>query len=304
MKCKEEFLECVEFKVGMGNKLRFWEDKWLLDYPLKTEFSGLYRLSIQKDCYIQEVLNRVNENVVWCLNFVRNLNDWEIADFMRLMGLLQVHNLNFQISDRIRWTLDGSGLFSVKSFASWLVKGRAERDFNHFPEKIWKNSAPKKAQIVCWLACLEKLNTMDMIQRRMPLSYWNPQWCVMCKKGGESVNHIFLHCPTANFLWSKLFNLAGVVGPLPFSCNSFFEHFWFSFGGKVKGKVLWEVARIALFWVLWDERNRRIFQDKSKNSDELWDRVVYLASLWASISKEFIGTSYFFIRNNWGAVIA
>ncbi|RVX13545.1 Transposon TX1 uncharacterized 149 kDa protein [Vitis vinifera] len=56
-----------------------------------------------------------------------------------------------------------------------------------------------------------------------------------------------------------------------------------------QGIVLWQAASIALIWVVWWERNARIFEDKARNSVVLWDSIVFLASLWAFCSKAFKG---------------
>ena len=48
-----------------------------------------------------------------------------------------------------------------------------------------------------------------------------------------------------------------------------------------RGIVLWQAVYIALIWVVWWERNARIFEDKARNSENLWDSIHFLASLWA-----------------------
>ena len=62
------------------------------------------------------------------------------------------------------------------------------------------------------------------------------------------------------------------------------------FGSSKRGIVLWEVMSIALMWVVWWERNARIFEDKERNSEYLWDSIFFLASLWAFCFKVFKGT--------------
>ena len=54
----------------------------------------------------------------------------------------------------------------------------------------------------------------------------------------------------------------------------------------------------------WEEINVRIFEEKSAdNAEELWDRYHFLASLWASVSKEFQDSSFFFIHQNCDGVL-
>jgi hypothetical protein len=36
-------------------------------------------------------------------------------------------------------------------------------------------------------------------------------WCSMCKRSGESVDHLLLHCDVACALWSVLFSLFDVT---------------------------------------------------------------------------------------------
>nr|CAN76341.1 hypothetical protein VITISV_026820 [Vitis vinifera] len=74
------------------------------------------------------------------------------------------------------------------------------------------------------------------------------------------------------------------------------------FGSSKRGIVLWQAASIALIRVVWWERNARIFEDKARNSEYLWDSIVFLASLWAFCSKVFKGTSLNVLQLDWLAV--
>ena len=40
-------------------------------------------------------------------------------------------------------------------------------------------------------------------------------------------------------------------------------------GNTSRGKVLWKLACLALMWVVWRERNARIFEDKARSSEGL-----------------------------------
>ena len=91
-------------------------------------------------------------------------------------------------------------------------------------------------------------------------------------------------------LWRRLFQLAKMDWVPP---RSIFDMLSINYNGSglsKRGIVLWQVASIALIWVVWRERNARIFEDKAKNSEYLWDSIYLLASLWAFCSKVFKGT--------------
>ena len=74
------------------------------------------------------------------------------------------------------------------------------------------------------------------------------------------------------------------------------------FGSSKRGIALWQAANIALIRIVWWERNARIFEDKARNSEALWDSIVYLASLWAYCSKVFKGTPLNALLFDWIAV--
>jgi len=40
-------------------------------------------------------------------------------------------------------------------------------------------------------------------------------WCCMCKRCGESVDHLFLHYEIASALWRAIFNRAGLPWVMP-----------------------------------------------------------------------------------------
>ncbi|KAB2615114.1 ribonuclease H protein [Pyrus ussuriensis x Pyrus communis] len=113
-------------------------------------------------------------------------------------------------------------------------------------ENIWKSKVPLKVKVLVWLVAIGKLNTCDQIQRRSPFICFSPHWCSLCKAKEESVNHIFLHCSYTIQLW--------------------------------KAKALWGCLVSAVFWNIWLERNKRIFEDYT---------VRYWASFWASVSNDF-----------------
>ena len=53
-------------------------------------------------------------------------------------------------------------------------------------------------------------------------------------------------------------------------------------GSSIVGKFIWQTVCLALIWVVWQERNVQIFQDKARVSEALWDVIHLFASFWAS----------------------
>ena len=73
------------------------------------------------------------------------------------------------------------------------------------------------------------------------------------------VDHIFLHCPLSLRLWHKLFNLVHMDWVLPRSICDMIIISCRGLRNSNRGKVLWQFACLALMWVVWRERNARIF---------------------------------------------
>ena len=74
------------------------------------------------------------------------------------------------------------------------------------------------------------------------------------------------------------------------------------FGKSKRGIVLWQTACFALIWVAWQEINARIFEDKARNSENLWDTIHFLASFWAFCSMVFKGIPLNVMQLDWLAV--
>ena len=59
---------------------------------------------------------------------------------------------------------------------------------------------------------LRKILTTNNLQKMCIIFLY---WCYMCKRCGELVDHLLLHCPIAYELWSSLFFLFGIHWVMP-----------------------------------------------------------------------------------------
>jgi hypothetical protein len=57
-----------------------------------------------------------------------------------------------------------------------------------------------------WTTTLGNVLTIDNLQKR---GFFLQEWCCMCKRSGENVDHLFLHCFVSMELWSLVFGLFG-----------------------------------------------------------------------------------------------
>ncbi|RVX11717.1 putative ribonuclease H protein [Vitis vinifera] len=201
-------------------------------------------------------------------------------------------------SDSRAWSLSSSGSFSVKSF--FYALSRDSNPLMFLPAKfLWSSKVPSKVKVLAWLVAHGKVNTNDKLQLRRPYKALCPQWCILCKGNGESIDHLFLHCPVTIGLWHKLFNLVGVIWVPPRSIEDMLVISFKGLGNSVRGKILWQIACLTLIWMVWQERNNRIFEDKGRTEEVVWDLIRFYSSLWASCTEAFRGVPLSILQINW-----
>ena len=139
-----------------------------------------------------------------------------------------------------------------------------------------------------WLLALGKVTTFDVLQKRRPFRSLSPNWCVLCKKNLESIDHVFLHCSFSLHIWSRLLLELGQVWVVPKKCEDIFELEYFMHSNK-RGQLIWNVAVLVIVWSLWLERNCRIFEGSVVDVDDFWNKVLYRVSLSLSVNKLLSG---------------
>ena len=71
------------------------------------------------------------------------------------------------------------------------------------------------------------------------------------------------------------------------------------FGNSIKYKTLWRIACLALLWIVWRERNTRIFEDTWKMLEIMWDLLHFLVSFWAYCTNIFKSYLLSVIQLSW-----
>ncbi|RVW29636.1 hypothetical protein CK203_100953 [Vitis vinifera] len=239
LKVFQEFSPFVRLVVGNEERIRFWEDLWWGNQTLYSQFADLYRVISVKNLTVSNVLGN-SLPVSWNFNFRRNLMDSEIDLLQRLMSSLNsvLFPLLHQIQDR--------GLYLLLS----------------------------KVKALAWLVAHGKVNTNDKLQLRRPYKALCPQWCILCKGNGESIDHLFLHCLVTIGLWHRLGELIKRQDTLA-NCLPYFD--------------LDGVAR----------EKHRIFEDKGRTEEMVWDLIRFYSSLWASCTEAFRGVPLNILQLNW-----
>ncbi|XP_062075930.1 uncharacterized protein LOC133780066 [Humulus lupulus] len=155
----EEYRRMVCFKVGKGDRIQFWEDVWLGDDSLKSQFPDLFLVSMAKNCVIKDLAVLDGEGSVgaigWKFRFRKNLFDREVSIFALLLHMLQVVALLSILEDRRNSIPDTSGVFNCKSAFHFLTYAHLGPELD-WAKNLWRSFAPYKVKLFGWLLFLDK----------------------------------------------------------------------------------------------------------------------------------------------------
>ncbi|KAG2726915.1 hypothetical protein I3843_01G131500 [Carya illinoinensis] len=102
----------------------------------------------------------------------------------------------------------------------------------------------------------------------------------MCKKSGESIDHLLLHCEVAGELWAGILSRTGLNWVMPRSVEEVLAC-WNRPHNSAQLAAVWMMP-LCLMWCLWSERNERCFNAKEHGVGEIWNFFVFSLFQWFS----------------------
>ncbi|KAE8697193.1 hypothetical protein F3Y22_tig00110627pilonHSYRG00026 [Hibiscus syriacus] len=158
--------------------------------------------------------------------------------------------------------------------------------------KIWDSLREKKAKVywqkllwfplhipkhilITWMAFLDKLPTNVRLQH---IGLINESHCIFCNYDLETSEHLFLKCPTAVFIWKVVFSFSGLVFP---DCSWDVFTVWASstWKGKSLLTLIMKIAFNATVYMIWEERNKRVFQQRARSAEDIIQAIKNTVSL-------------------------
>jgi hypothetical protein len=272
----DTFKHYVRFEVGNGSRVLFWKDVWCGERPLMNAFPALFAIACEKDAWVKENMDIVNGVTQWNVLFIRSVHDWELEEVSRFFELLYSHQIRHGGEDKICWTPLKKKNFEVKSY----YKVRINLAPVDGPwRSIWKSKAPSRVIFFVWTAALGKILTMDNLRKKNIIV---TEWCCMCKKSGESIVHLLLHCEVAMEVWNMVCQLFGVMWVMPSSVTDCLGS-WRTQKGNRTVMQTWRMVPLCVMWCIWRERNARIFEDRELGILELKKRVIQTLFSWRAM---------------------
>ena len=286
----------TEWKLGCGDKFRFWEDRWVRGgEALMRKYPRLYQVSCQQQRLIQQAGRQTETVWEWNLEWRRPLFDNEVDAAVRFMDDISQIQIQNQITDCWIWKPETTGQYSTKSAYYLLQEATVGDTLDEALEDLWKLKIPAKAQIFAWRLIKDRLPTKANLRRRQ--IQMNDTICPFCRSKEEEASHLFFDCPKTQPLWWE--SLSWIQTRGAFSINPR-QHFMQQTIGTNGGKQYsrWKCWWVALTCSIWQHRNRNVFLNEPFNGSKLLEDAIFLIWSWLrGFEKDFVDSYTYWSSN-------
>ena len=162
-------------------------------------------------------------------------------------------------------------------------------------DDVWHKHIPLKVSLFAWRLLHNRLPAHDNLVRCRVLHY-DANQCVGGCGLQETATHLFLNCDTFCNMWVAISHWLNIYFFAPEVLRAHLLQF-----GHLAGlprftysflKLIW----LACVWVIWKERNNRVFNQKASELQQMTDRVKKLSFQWL---KACMSTCSFSYHDQW-----
>ncbi|KAL9691762.1 hypothetical protein QQ045_012188 [Rhodiola kirilowii] len=163
--------------------------------------------------------------------------------------------------------------------AAMSIKAKKKR-WEYLPLQLWSGIAPPKVEMLIRRIYIDSLPSKATLFRRRVLSREQDLSCVLCEKEQETSDHMLIHGAWSWRVWTDGIRWWGTSWVAPETAKTLLES-W-EFGGSSKSsKRLWKILCYAILWSIWEERNKRCFQNRKRSVEEVGELVKARVEWWA-----------------------
>lgn len=194
---RETISRLERWSIGNGEMVNIREDRWLK--------RGIIGGPTNKNDPLNVSELILTEKAEWNTHKVNQLFDEDIA-----MEILSIPLSPLPFEDKLRWTKNQTGNFSVKSAYNSIGDSEVKQNLNSastsFQQSrrlwngIWKANIPPKVRIFIWSIAQNALPSRDHLFRRNIISH---PLCPICNQQAETTDHILLCCPLIQQIWEQ-----------------------------------------------------------------------------------------------------
>ena len=203
-----------------------------------------------------------------------------------------LHNTVLQenVHDAWCWLLDPIQGYSVRGAYHFLTTSGQPLDRTQVDD-VWQKNIPSKVSLFVWRLLRNKLSTKDNLMQRHVL-HQTHMACISGCGALETATHLFLHCDIFGSLWSHVWCWLQISLVLPADIRQIFIQFTYMAGLPRFTHSFLKIIRFASIWVLWKERNNRVFQNLVSDPSTLVEKVKMHSFLWLKSIQANFSFSY------------
>lgn len=252
METQETIRSCSRWRVGDGNSIHIWKDRWLPDQDnplvMTTPFPYL------EDAKVSSILN--DQNIDWDEEVIEDI--FNSRDAKLILSIpLSVRNRD----DKLIWAKEEKGIFTVRSCYRALV-GELPISDNMEWTVLWKLKMPPKVKIFFWQACVSCLPTADMLRQRHVDC---PSLCQLCLKESETISHVLVNCEAARNCWSMFEAQSSSINHETFL--GWVSQYFCQLDDDKKCLL------VMICWNIWQARNDKVWHNRSTSARIIVDKA-------------------------------
>ena len=268
--------------------MKFWEDVWIGNQPLKTVFPRLFSISLNQGQRVEELGVWEESGWRWKLKWRRGRFEWEIPMELELGMHISRANVSRDEKDAQIWRGDEVGCFSVSSAYECLTKYERGPQLDVF-NFLWKIKAFPNVMITTWRVLLGRMPTRECLSRRGVLL--NTTACALCQSEEESCHHLFIECKCAWCVWSLCFKWIGISSVQHKEIIIHFKSFHLTQCSSNQNLV-WKGIWAVVVWCLWEHRNLVVFNQGVADAEEIFSKAQLKSWLWMKHKAHNFNYSY------------
>jgi hypothetical protein len=157
-------------------------------------------------------------------------------------------------------------------------------------DHLWHKQVPLKVFIFAWRLLRDRLPTKTNLVSRGMLAP-DLHYCMTGCGGIETARHLFLSCSIFGSLWGLVRSWIGFSAMYASSLTDHFVQFTSSVGVLRARRSFLQLIWLACVWVVWDERNHRVFKNSANYVHQLLDKVKLFSYRWLRTTVVTLATN-------------
>ncbi|XP_021986390.1 uncharacterized protein LOC110882755 [Helianthus annuus] len=251
-------------KIGNGKSTSAWYDYWCDSGPLCNFLTS--RVITRAGFNLEDTVEDIYGDGSW---------NWLVAwrDLYPVLNQVDLVQCNLDVTDRVFWK-EGNDLSDLSSSSVWKSVRTREVDVDWFTI-VWFSQCIPRHAFLMWLIMQGKLLAPDKISqwdfaRRKNM---NMICCLLYYADVDSHAHLFFECNFSAQVWNSVRSKAGMAY-VDSKWSSIVDLLCARARSKSAINYVSRVIVAATTYMIWQERNARLFKNHSRPPDTLCDIIL------------------------------